>query len=231
MIEYKQWDAYWNNFNNGDEALFQDASLPRDTFWFKIRNWIQTQKQDWRTSTNNRYLDQCIVRWARTITWSNDYYYANAWYQINLYMDLKGKINIPNYTKYDWNVITSDDIEKSYETYTKWSLGWQCKDWRLIIPEDWSYFINYYVEFLYSNQHILTDSYKNLAILSSFNKNWAFLWAYHLWNMPRLNTQDNCGSTTLQDLKKWEQLWIMTMHSKNNEVTLVAWTLIIMKLS
>jgi hypothetical protein len=29
--------ARGNTFNNGDEALFEDASLPRDSYGFKIQ--------------------------------------------------------------------------------------------------------------------------------------------------------------------------------------------------
>jgi hypothetical protein len=30
---------FWNDFNNGDEALFQDANRPRDNDKFKIKPW------------------------------------------------------------------------------------------------------------------------------------------------------------------------------------------------
>ena len=43
---------FWNDFNNGDEALFQDANRPRDNDMFKIRAWIQAQKNDLRTANS-----------------------------------------------------------------------------------------------------------------------------------------------------------------------------------
>ena len=44
---------YWNDFNNWDEALFQDANRPRDNDKFKIKPWLQSDKRDFRTSNKN----------------------------------------------------------------------------------------------------------------------------------------------------------------------------------
>ena len=44
---------FWNDFNNGDEALFQDANLPRDDNKFKIQAWVQARKNDLRTANSN----------------------------------------------------------------------------------------------------------------------------------------------------------------------------------
>lgn len=51
MIVYS-WKQFWNNFNNGDEWLFQDADRPRDSNMFKIQHWIQTGRQDLRTANS-----------------------------------------------------------------------------------------------------------------------------------------------------------------------------------
>ena len=231
MIEFTQWDSYWNNFNNWDEALLSDSNRPRDEFGLRINPWRQMDKWDWRWTNKNRYLDQSIVRWAMILPWNSTAFYWCTWYQLNLYMDLKGKLNFADYTKYDWSVIKASDVEEAYKTYNIWDLAWNTKDWRLVIPEDWSYFIHYYVEFLYSNSHNVNDAYKNFTWLTSYDKKWVYQWVFHFWNMPRLNTQDVCWASTIQDLKKWEQLWIVASHSKNWENVLIAGTIIAMKLS
>lgn len=43
---------FWNDFNNWDEALFQDANRPRDDNMFMIKSWIQARKQDLRTANS-----------------------------------------------------------------------------------------------------------------------------------------------------------------------------------
>ena len=44
---------YWNDFNNWDEGLFQDANRPRDDDKFKIKPWLQSEKMNFRQSTKN----------------------------------------------------------------------------------------------------------------------------------------------------------------------------------
>ena len=63
---------FWNDFNNWDEALFQDASRPRDDFKFKIQHWLQANKQDWRTANKNINMAQALVKWA-VLTWANTF--------------------------------------------------------------------------------------------------------------------------------------------------------------
>lgn len=65
MINYKQWNSYWNNFINGDEALFQDASLQRDEFWFQIRPWINTRENKTETSANTRAIKSPFYQVAK----------------------------------------------------------------------------------------------------------------------------------------------------------------------
>lgn len=52
MIVYT-WKQRWNDFNNWDEALFQDANRPRDNDKFKIKPWLQSDKWDFRSSNKN----------------------------------------------------------------------------------------------------------------------------------------------------------------------------------
>lgn len=45
------------NYINQDEKLFQDSNRPRDQYGFRIRGWINTEKQDWKTANKNTYFD------------------------------------------------------------------------------------------------------------------------------------------------------------------------------
>lgn len=47
---------FWNDFNNGDEALFQDANRPRDNDKFKIRPWLQSDRWKWRETNKDTWL-------------------------------------------------------------------------------------------------------------------------------------------------------------------------------
>jgi hypothetical protein len=57
---------FWNDFNNGDEWLFQDANRPRDNDKFKIRPWLQSDK--WKQRSVNKDIttvaSQLIAGWT-----------------------------------------------------------------------------------------------------------------------------------------------------------------------
>ena len=59
---------FWNNFNNWDEGVFQDANRPRDDDMFMIRSWVQTRKQDLRTA-NSGIAAQGTFRSAKLQAW------------------------------------------------------------------------------------------------------------------------------------------------------------------
>ena len=64
---------FWNDFNNGDEALFQDADRPRDNDKFKIKPWMQSGKWDFRWANKNTDLSQIIVKWWSNVPWTTDW--------------------------------------------------------------------------------------------------------------------------------------------------------------
>lgn len=90
---------YWNDFNNGDEALFQDANRPRDDDKFKIRAGVQTQKNDLRTA-NSWIAAQWIFQWGKvqawqsTVTWNTAYlknsYTGSDFSDVNSFVALDG---------------------------------------------------------------------------------------------------------------------------------------------
>ena len=64
---------FWNDFNNGDEALFQDADRPRDNDKFKIKPWMQSGKWDFRWANKNTDLSQIVVKWWSNVPWTSDW--------------------------------------------------------------------------------------------------------------------------------------------------------------
>lgn len=57
---------FWNDFNNWDEGLFQDANRPRDDDKFKLRPWLQSDK--WKQREVNKdittFASQLIAGWT-----------------------------------------------------------------------------------------------------------------------------------------------------------------------
>lgn len=69
MIVYS-WKQFWNNFNNGDEWLFQDADRPRDSNMFKLRPWMQSDKWKWRDANKDTSFSHIMIKWYSQVTWT-----------------------------------------------------------------------------------------------------------------------------------------------------------------
>lgn len=73
---------YWNEFNNGDEALFQDANRPRDDDKFKIQPWLQSWKWKWRSTNKDTWLPVHQYIWVTVIpsgTWTYFTRVSDSW--------------------------------------------------------------------------------------------------------------------------------------------------------
>ena len=99
MIAYTG-KQYWNEFNNWDEALFEDAALPRDSYKFKIKQGIQTQKNDLRTA-NSGIAAQGTFYWTKSQAGQSTISFNTA------SMDNKNSVIIwkPYVNAKDWDIV------------------------------------------------------------------------------------------------------------------------------
>lgn len=119
------------NYINGDEALFEDASLPRDRFWFRIANWVNTRKQDWKTANSWIMMAQYVAMSDRTVATTN----------INWWM-------WSQFTKADtWDVKTT----KLWNPYCE--ISWN--DVR--ITKGWLYLLQWVASFVFSDFYTYWD--------------------------------------------------------------------------
>ena len=206
--------SWWNNFNNGDEALFNDASLPRDSYGFKIQPWMQSDKLDYWTQVKDFYLDQITAVWGKEIA-------GMSWELKNTVIPLKWLDNLPFSTYW----VSQSDVDKKGKTYTKWSLAWKVNDkWGIVIPAPWSYMINFYAE-VYFDPAIWQTSF----LVSLLDKNND---VYYTDAKVASINPDVAWSITLQDLKQWDELYLGWSHaSASGKKALYIWTVTIFKLS
>ena len=81
MIVYT-WKQYWNEFNNWDEGLFQDANRPRDEDKFKLRPWLQSDKWKFREANKDTWLPIHQYMWVTvmpTATWKYFTRVSDSW--------------------------------------------------------------------------------------------------------------------------------------------------------
>lgn len=148
---------YGNEFNNGDEALFEDAKRPRDSQMFKITPWMQGWRWDWKKTNKNREPSLfhaygfSLVEWANPV--NNKSTDGIVWKRIRF----KSKYStsdfssIAPYTRATWAVLDANDLLQ----YVDDAYGENgdakatIKDERLEIQESWVYFIDMFAQFVY----------------------------------------------------------------------------------
>ena len=171
---------FWNDFNNWDEGVFQDANRPRDYDKFKLRPWLQSDKWDFRDANKNIYTDaaQLVAKWARK---------AGAFSQ------LPRDYSIPylkeTYTASDlsflswyttawWTTWGSAELEyyAKFLGQVKRGNPW-CKitNWNVEIVESGTYIIQAFAQFLFPSGYSSSTSYQyreEVALLGLDNGTW-----------------------------------------------------------
>ena len=229
MINFKQGDSYWNNFNNWDEAKLSDSTRPRDEFWFKIQPWVQSSK--WNLRSSNKWLVEYFsVCWWIEITWI-----AQA------SMNYSTSVTIPLYTDCSWKFTASqnypytmDQEESMCNTEKIGSLGWGVKNWRVYIPADWIYFIQYQCEFLWQSSVTTPDTSASPKLhlqLTYFDTKWNKVWPLDNTDVWWIVNPDSLSWVSLQALKWWESIWIDAIHWRNWIKSFCRWILKVQKLS
>lgn len=120
MIVYT-WKQRWNDFNNGDEALFQDANRPRDNDKFKLRPWLQSDK--WKQREVNK--DITTVASQLIAGWTTD--------NVSSSSTMPDSCTIPKLTS-------------SIKKWDPWCIV--NKDWNIEIVEDGTYIIQALTQFI-----------------------------------------------------------------------------------
>lgn len=224
--EWIEWK--WKQATVAD--MFNESQYPRDQYWFPIRPWHGMNKWDWRSSMKNTYLDQYVARWAKIISGIS----WNITWAMPINLVNWDDIDSSNFDAFDtqglWSV-NFDTFRNNILPQKIWKLWWRVKNWKLIIPSNWSYFIHYYTEFLHWKWRNTSNLERVFTALYWYSKNWDFLWQIAESVNRSCIWKETVSWTTIQDLKAGEQIQICSMHTNWWQKTLCLWTITIMKLS
>jgi len=185
MIVYA-WKQFWNDFNNGDEALFQDANRPRDNDKFKLQAGIQARKQDLRTANSGIAAQGTFHCYKSQAGQSNLTF--NTAYMKNTYTtsDFWG-----NLTEEETKRMNADIIWKPYVNATNWDI---------VIGKDGVYAITIQCMFIAPSWYSVSSSYNYkfyVALMLNWNPDtwtqsrgcWtndalslAFTWIFRAWD-------------------------------------------------
>lgn len=172
---------FWNDFNNGDEALFEDAGLPRDSNKFKIQAWVQTRKQDFRTA-NSWIAANGIYQWAKlqagqsVVTWNTAYMKDN--YTADDFSFLK------DFTALDGSTF-DPSVVATWPNRLKSTLIWRpltsTKNWDIVIWKSWVYAVTCQCVFIAPTWYSVSNS-SSYKFYVGMIWNWqADMWTQWRW--------------------------------------------------
>ena len=192
MIVYA-WKQFWNDFNNGDEALFQDANRPRDNNRFKITPWMQAERWDWKKTNKNR--DASLYTWYGFRKISNTTLLDTARYDFYR-IRLKDKFTESDLSEFNWyqqrtKTRTAAEIRQYIEdAQATWNPKTRIIDWDIEILESGTYWIWCFAQFLRPNGHTR----------SSLSAMWVALLQYIDWNYKTIQYNMSRSCTDMDSL-------------------------------
>ena len=187
---------FWNDFNNGDEALFQDANRPRDNDKFKIRPWLQSDK--WKQREVNKNIYTKAAELVANATTNN----VSAAYTV------PDQCTIPVLSEH----------QRFWDPWCKVN-----KDGNIEIEEDGTYIIQAFTQFLLPSTPV--EWYKYVEIVSLLKlKTWNYTW--FKWRPFTLNQSRICGTWdqlvawTIGWFKKWDVFNVWAVHTYSSAISM-----------
>ena len=188
---------FWNDFNNWDEALFQDANRPRDNDKFKIRPWLQSDK--WKQRETNK--DITTVASQLLATWRTS--------------GVSAAYSMPD----DCTIPTLDGITKEGNPWCIVN-----KDWNIEIVEDGTYIIQASTQFIPPSAPTYWYNYIEEVCLLK-HKTGNYTWFER--QMITLNQARMCGKGDeimawwAWWFKKWDILNVWAIHTYTSAIELL----------
>ena len=218
---------FWNDFNNWDEWVFQDANRPRDNDKFKLQPWLQSWRWDWKKTNKNRMPSMFHTYWFSMITW----YDPNSYKQYDgvVWMRIRFK---SKYTESDFSSIAPYSDARG-NSLTASQLLWYVNDaygengdakanvvWEYLeIQESWVYFIDMFAQFIYPAwySYASNNSYPLYLWLIIDGGVYAYTQGRSCFYLDRLH------ETFATPITKGSKLALWVAHGYTSAPILVAW--------
>ena len=229
---------FWNEFNNGDEALFQDANRPRDNDKFKIQPWLQSWKWKWRATNKDTWLPVHQYIWVTVApTWSWTYFtrVSDSWTKKQIedccswYSSIISWWNVQGWTAdsllSDLNnhaqAVGSSTAYTSSKSVT--SFGDADID-TLFIADNWAYMIWATVQL--SPVSAFSTWYQFMLYTMTSVKDQEIA-AHYSSKLTALNNSEILDSTVMWNMSKWEcYYWAMKQSTWQNCLAVLTVTIL-----
>lgn len=164
---------FWNDFNNWDEWVFQDANRPRDDDKFKITPWLQSEKWDRRRTNKNTQPKLAIFSWVWTsaVAWTTDWQVLQLWGISRFFSKAATASDFSSYSTIlsqrwgvDYMVSIANQQMKQNELYSDINFR-VTSDWLIECMNSWTYLLGLTCQLRYASWHSTTTTYKEYAYM------------------------------------------------------------------
>ncbi len=228
----------WNDFNNWDEWVFQDANRPRDNDKFKLRPWLQSGKWDWRDTNKNTWLPVHQYVWIAVAPTATRTYFTRV-------SDIRTKQQIESCCSWYssiiswWNVQwwTADSLlndlnsrKQAYGSslaYTKSAKVSSFGDANidtLYMAKDWSYMV--WANVMLSPVSAITTWNQFMLYTMTSIKSEETV-AHYSGKLTSLNNSEIIDSTVMWNMSQWEcYFWAIQQKTGNNCLAVLTVTIL-----
>ena len=235
---------FWNDFNNGDEWVFQDANRPRDNDKFKLQPWLQSWKWDWRWTNKNTDFSHVFIKGFSQVPWTS----ANTTLK-RTPLKLQSKwteseiSSIPEWTRWDLYAWQIEKQNNPFVIIKEWTLTystWDGSTWYTTgtinteyyeIAESWLYYIMAYGKFAFDTSYYDSNygyQYKEWVWIAQ-PINWVFT------NTDRTQSRAVGNGDLVRFMQiswypQWSQIIPIAAHSLTNWTNYVEWGISLVRL-
>lgn len=214
------------NYINPDEALLQDKNRPRDEYWFKVRHWMNTEQQDWRTANKNIDFKQCLAKGLVSLPatwWVSDTlaYFKDSYTESDLAFVTSFIPRRP-----DANTHPISWWQSKLKAQKRWDSWVNFKNWNIEITKTGSYIIQFWCMFQFPDWYTSSDSYlykEYVALKQYVDKEWWKPWEKEWAEIAKTqaracSTADLVVWTHVSWADKWDILnvWFSHTYDLNN---------------
>jgi hypothetical protein len=237
---------FWNDFNNGDEGLFQDANWPRDDDKFKLRPWLQSDKRDWRWSNKNTDFSHILIK-GRSAVEGTPNGYSLKWKVPKLQESWTSSELAPvaAYGMYP-ELMQMERQNNPFVTVKTWDIQYKTWDWQgttKIVTENTSYF-----EIAQSGLYYVMMYGVFYFDPSYYDSSNSYLYKYWVWVAQPLTSYDwvfentdrtqarVCGNgdilrfMQISRFNKWNKILPVVAHSFTRGTNYVMWAMSVVRL-
>ena len=107
-----------------------------------------------------------------------------------------------------WNILDIPNIEKYFIKKQKGKTVRRLQDWLLIIPQNWSYIIDYMVEVYHQSWWNLETMAKLYTELTLYDEKGSLVGELDRSAKYTITAPDYLWWTTIQSLQKWMKIWV-----------------------